>query len=185
MLAYAQAHPRVHYIAAAAEALPFCAGAFHLVTAGMAFHWFDREHFLAEAGRVLNRSGWLALYNNWFGGAVRDNSAFAEWWREHYLVRYPSPPRRGHPLSEAEAGRSGFEFVENVGFENEVSMSPSGLVAYLTTQTNIIAAVEQGRETLPEVTEWLMHSVQPLFQGEPATFPFGGSLWVLRKSPAA
>ena len=185
MLTHAPASPRVRYAAATAETLPFCSGAFGLITVGLAFHWFNRQRFLAEAHRVLAGSGWLVIYNNWFTGRMRENPAFAEWWREEYLARYPSPPRHGHPLSATDAREGGFSFVENTGFENEVSLSSADLVMYLTTQSNVIAAVEEGRETLTEVTDWLARSVQPLFRGRVARFAFGGSLWVLRKHSAA
>ncbi len=56
---------RVSYIDAAAEALPFEAGAAGLVTVAQAIHWFDRPSFYAEVGRVLAPGGAFAiLYND-------------------------------------------------------------------------------------------------------------------------
>lgn len=181
MLEHACVHPQVRYAAAAAEALPFRAGAFDLVTAGMAFHWFDRSRFLAEAARVLREGGWLVIYNHWFQGRMRENAAFAQWWREHYLARCPSPLRSGGPVSDAEASSHGFAILERLDFENEVRLSPVELVAYLSTQSNVIAAVEEGQETIAAVTDWLSESLAPLFRRNDERFAFGGIVWMLRK----
>ena len=56
--------PGVHWLGARAEALPLADDAIDLVTAGQAVHWFDRERFYAECGRVLRPGGTLAVLNN-------------------------------------------------------------------------------------------------------------------------
>jgi ubiquinone/menaquinone biosynthesis C-methylase UbiE len=61
MLALAPRGESVAYVAGAGEALPLAGERFDLVTVASAFHWLDRERFLAEARRVLVESGWLAV----------------------------------------------------------------------------------------------------------------------------
>jgi SAM-dependent methyltransferase len=56
--------PGVQVIDAAAEAMPLPAGSAGLVAACTAFHWFDREAFMAEAARILAPRGILALVRN-------------------------------------------------------------------------------------------------------------------------
>lgn len=51
----------VDYREGCAEALPFPAGAFDLVTAGQCWHWFDRPRAAAEARRVLRPGGVLVV----------------------------------------------------------------------------------------------------------------------------
>jgi len=46
------------------------AGSFDLVVAATAFHWLEQEAALAQAGRILRRGGWLALWWNLFGDPV-------------------------------------------------------------------------------------------------------------------
>ncbi len=55
-------HPRVHYAAAAAEALPFPDRHFDLVTVALAIHWFDLPRFYREVERVLRPGGVLAAW---------------------------------------------------------------------------------------------------------------------------
>ena len=185
MLRWARQHPRVRYAASPAEALPFRAGAFGLVSAGMAFHWFDRPRFLAEARRVLRGEGWLLVYNAWFDGRMRENAAFAGWFGERYLARYPNPPRHSSAPSPEDAKVGGFALVEKMDVEQDVTLSPAALADYLSTQSNVIAAVEHGRESLDEALGWLMRSLEPLFPSPAATFPFGASVWLLRRRDGA
>jgi ubiquinone/menaquinone biosynthesis C-methylase UbiE len=168
-------------VAGVAEALPFAAASFDLLTVALAFHWFDQDRFLAEAGRVLSPGGGLAIYNNGFGGTMRENPDFARWNREVYLDRLPTPPRRSAPLGDAAAAAAGFRVVSREVYTNDVTFSPAELAAYLMTQSNIIAAVEQGNQPAEALHAWLLAEVTPLFPAPRATFPFGGPLWCFRR----
>lgn len=169
----------VFCVAAPAEQLPFGAGTFDLLTVALAFHWFSREAFLKEANRVLKPGGWLVVYNNWWTGRMIENPAFEEWTRGAYISRYPNP-ERDRRLPADDATRYGFEAVDSEKFENEVQYNVEQVVDYLTTQSNIIGAVERGEESLSDVREWLAKEIQPLFPVETATFEFGGTLDYLR-----
>ena len=58
---------------------------------------------------------------------------------------------------------------------------PEALVAYLTTQTNVVAAVEEGRESVVSASQWLLSQVVPFFANSSATFVFATRAWYLRK----
>lgn len=51
-------------IAATAEATTLASQSVDLVTAGQAFHWFDRQKARSEFGRILRPGGWVALIWN-------------------------------------------------------------------------------------------------------------------------
>jgi SAM-dependent methyltransferase len=182
MLARAPQDARIRYVKAPAEKLPFAEGSFNLITAALAFHWFDRAPFLAEAQRVLDPSGWLIVYDNWFTGRVAENPKYEGWYGEEYLARYPSPPRNKEPLTDAGAIEHGFELVGRERCENEVSFSPEEMVGYLMTQSNVIVAVEkeEGAEGGETVYEWLMDAQAPFFGALRGTFLFEGSIDYLR-----
>ncbi|XP_057709378.1 putative methyltransferase DDB_G0268948 [Corythoichthys intestinalis] len=55
--------PNVTYRQCVAEELPFADSSVDLITAMLAFHWFDRPRFLQEVYRVLKPRGCVALLN--------------------------------------------------------------------------------------------------------------------------
>ncbi len=184
MLAQAMEQPRpgVHYLQAPAEQLPFRAHSFDLITISLAFHWLEQERFLGEVRRLLRPGGWLVIYNNWFTGRMVEDEGLARWSQEVYLARYPSPPRQRRPLSDEDAGRFGLRFVEREAYENEVLFERDQLVAYLCTQSNVVAAVEYGQETLGTVYGWLQEELGCFFvpAGQAQRLVFAGYVWCLQ-----
>ncbi len=181
MMARAPRIGGVEYVEALAENLPFADGSFDLLTVSSAFHWFDRARFLSEARRVLRPEGWLVVYDNAFRGGMKGNPVFGTWFRERYLTRHPSPPRDRRPFGDDDARRHGFRFVGREDYENDVRFTAEELARYLETQSNVVAAVEEGSEEIEEVHAWLLDSLTPLFPpGAQATFAFGGYIWYLR-----
>jgi SAM-dependent methyltransferase len=59
-----QAYTRFHSIAATAEETGLPAGSVDFVTAGQAFHWFDRDRARTEFQRILKPQGWVVLVWN-------------------------------------------------------------------------------------------------------------------------
>lgn len=58
------AYPGLVSIPAPAEDTTLPAASIDIVTAGQAFHWFDRSRARAECGRILKPGGWVALIWN-------------------------------------------------------------------------------------------------------------------------
>lgn len=174
----------IEYVEAMAEDQPFDAGFFDLATVSSAFHWFDRTRFLSEARRVLRPFGWLVVYDNFFLGRMKENVEFERWHRDLYLNRYPVPDRDRRPFTDEEAEDHGFRFAEREEYANDISFSVEELADYLETQSNVIAIVEDGSESLEEVHEWLTGSLAPLFRGSMATLEFRGYIWYLEAVPA-
>lgn len=52
---------KIQYVEGRAEALPFSAGSFDIVTAGQCWHWFDRSRAAAETYRVLKSGGRIVI----------------------------------------------------------------------------------------------------------------------------
>ncbi|HTB63811.1 MAG TPA: class I SAM-dependent methyltransferase [Opitutales bacterium] len=181
MLAQAPALPNVVYQEAAAEALPFADSTFELLTVGLAFHWFEQDTFMREAHRVLAPGGWLFVYNNLFMGALRGCPEFKIWMDEVYLKKYLTPPRTRKKLTPEYSEKFGFARVGLENFPNEVSVTREQLVGYFLTQSNVIAAVEQGSERIDDVATWIDRSVAPFFTEPTRAMQFGSDLWFLRK----
>ena len=180
MLAQAIIHPQVEYRQSAAESISLPNSSFDLITVSLAFHWFDRTRFLAEANRLLRPDSWLVIYNNYFSGVMPENSRFQQWNCEVYRARYPTPARHNQPLTGSETEQHGFRFAHRESYTNDIIFTAAELADYLMTQSNVIAAVEQGTATSESVYQWLVGELNALM-GEPkGTFPFGGYIWYLQ-----
>jgi SAM-dependent methyltransferase len=180
MIALAGRESGVEYVVASAEACPFGEEEFDLITLSQVFHWLDRDRFLREAHRVLRAGGWLIVYDNYF---KMTDARFQSWHREEYLKRYPDPPRPKVTFTHDNTDPYGFRVYKEELLDNEIWFSLKGLIDYLVSQSNIIAAVESGKETIASVRSWLTAALEPLFGEEQRRgFIFKAPVWQLRKS---
>ena len=130
---------------------------------------------------MLAEAGWFVVYNTWFAGRMEHSPTFDDWWARGYLAKYPRPLRRNQPIVEADVSVAGFELVDRHMFRSAIRFSMLDLIEYLTTHSNVIAAIANG-EPLQNVREWLLGSLRPFF-GEgaaAASFPFEGEIWIFR-----
>ncbi len=161
------------FIAAAAERLPFVDAAFDVLTVSSGLHWFDRPAFLVEARRVLVSDGVMILYDHGFLGQMQSNPGFATWGADTYLLKFPSPPRNA--MVGGSDDYEGFELLSEEAFTEEVPLTREQLTDYLLTQSNTIAAVEEGRATAEEIRTWLLAELDPFYE-DPA-MPAGCMFW--------
>ena len=179
MVALAPKEDRIKYFVATAENLPFEENEFDIITLSQVFHWLDKDKFLAEANRVLRAKGRLIAYDNYFSGQMTKNIEFHRWYKEEYLKKYPIPPRVKVELTPESVSPYGFRFLKEEWDENVVGFSLEETVDYLVTQSNIIAAVEGGKEKIEEVKEWLTEGIKSMFKGAKENFLFNTRIWYL------
>ena len=183
MLAQASVDDRIEYIQAPAEEMPVPNSSFDLLTVSSAFHWFDKDRFLAEAARVLRPGAWASIYTNFFCAVMRETPEFSTWMRDAYTKRYAVPPRHKHALDAGDAERHGFGLVHEEQFQNDVPMATDELADYLLTQTNTIAAIESGSESVDGVRAWLVNELEQFFGDgrEKGTFVYRTALQYLKR----
>lgn len=185
MLAFAERKAGIQYIRSAAETLSIKSNSADLLTTSMAYHWFKPEEFFAETKRILKDGAWLIIFNNGFRGQMRGNPKFEQWVSQVYDERYPSPPRNAALMTFEFAGQHGFIFANEADYQNEVEFTVEELAAYLITQSNVIAATEQGNEKVEDVYDWLVTQSRPFFRSGRAAFLFSGFIWYLQKASGA
>jgi SAM-dependent methyltransferase len=181
MLAHSADHPKVSYQQATAEDLPFPDQAFDLITAGLAFHWFEAGAFLAEARRLLCPEGWLVVYASRFTGEMLNAPAFGGWFRE-FLARYPTPARNPTILTASLAEAHGLVWTGQEVFADDVEMTLDTFVDYELSTTNVIAAAQRNVSAFAEAEAWMRTSLTSLIAPRRSgTFRFAGHISLLRK----
>lgn len=161
MLAQATPHSRIHFAVASAEALPLEDHTLDVLTVAQAFHWFQRDLFLAEARRSLRPTGVLFLYDCYFTGDMPHRPDFKDF-VQAYFSRYPTPPRHREPFGLAQAQKAGFTFEERT-FQLEWNFTQPELVAYLMTHSNTLVVTPSG-ESPDEIRTWLDVQLQAFFE---------------------
>jgi ubiquinone/menaquinone biosynthesis C-methylase UbiE len=178
MLAHAKQHlPEVEFLESSAEELPFLDEQFDLVTVFLAFHWFDQERFLKEARRVLNTDGVMMICNHYFLAQLEGNPEFRIWANGFY-ANYKRPARAPSGFNEQ---KTDLKYLGKHDFTDSFSMSAEELALYISSQSNIIAKVEQGTERLEDVLKTIEDGVRPLLSEARGNFLFRGTIWLLRK----
>jgi len=181
MIALAPKNSGIEFEVADAEHLPFAEGEFDLLTVSQAIHWFDRARFLREARRVTCAGAWLIIFDNYFAGS--ENGAFNAWHEKSYLERYPSPPREWAWFSAENTATPGFQLIDHEVLSHAISFSLETLIDYFATQSNIIAPVEGGQETIDETCAWLRSDLRPFFETSSTNdFLFNAPIWYLQRS---
>ena len=179
MLREAVRDGEAHYVRGRAEALPFPAASFDLLTIGCAYHWCDTPRFLSEVLRVLRPDGHLVVYDNYFFGDSPGSNALFRWLSSEHWPKLPRTPR--NPLPELGSFHDPrFELVESRQLEHWVPMSREALVTYLTTQSGAVACVESGERSLEEIEASLHAGLADLVPETGGRFRFGGPCWILR-----
>ena len=180
MLRQRRSRDTISYVQGSAEQIPFKDGTFDLVSVSLAIHWLDRVTFLHEARRLLRSESWLVVYDLNFAARMKESDLLAGWTAE-YRQRFPHPARDKAPLSAGELAATGFREVLSESFVHVEVFDLDRLVRYLMTQSNVIHAVREGRDTALGVERRLRETLSPLFTGLTGTFEWDGCLKVCQK----
>lgn len=182
MLAAAAPGAHTRYLAATAEALPFAAASFDLVSVALALHWFHPRRFIAEAGRVLRPDGWLIVYEHGFRGEMVGQRRFRDWVQTYY-ARYPQPPRSAARPSRKHIAAAGLIARHRETHAGDIVMSRDAFVAYLASQSNAIAAAERAAGRFEGIENWIRESVDHFFADGPQRLSFGGTIEYFQRRP--
>ncbi len=183
MLGLAKRGKGIEYILASAENLPLCAGKFDLITISQAIHWIDKYKFFDEANRILKRKGWIIAYDNYFLGQMPDNPDFKDWYKEGFLKNFPIPPRAKLSFETESKNPKDFVLMREDWHENTIELSAQEVIDFLITLSNVIALVENGAQSIEEVSDWLADSVKPFFrENERKQFAFKAPIWYLQQN---
>lgn len=184
MLRLARKAEGLHYLASAAEALPFRGGRFDLIAACGSIDWVDRARFVPRAADLLARGGFLVPLDFGDLGRSAEIPALERWYEDVFHQAYPRPPAGDPMVTSAEAASHGFSPPVNAPFASSCTFTSVQYADFLMTESEVTAAVEYGGQAADRVRGWLVAELAPLFGGGPREVAFGGYIQVLRKLPA-
>ncbi|MCM5679966.1 class I SAM-dependent methyltransferase [Schlegelella sp. S2-27] len=150
-------------------------GAFDLISVCMAYHWFDADAAISAFKRAsMHRATWL-IYNFALLGHKTDESV-SRWLKTAYLSNFPDPPRGRTEFAVPATDRE-LRVVGSGKGALPVQFSRSALIGYLTTQSNVQAALHAGR-TYQDIEAHLDRELPEVAYG--AEFLYGYSYSVVQ-----
>ena len=179
MLNFAPETDKINYSIAPAEKQPFGDNEFDIITVSSGVHWFNIDEFLKEANRLLKSRSWLILYENYFISEMEGNEKFFKWFPDIYLKKFQGTPRNDkYDWSNENLNPKNLEFVAEEKFKNSISFSKKQLIAYFTSQSNIINCVENNKITYEEAVAWLNEELAGFLEDEKTVHTFYFRNWI-------
>jgi ubiquinone/menaquinone biosynthesis C-methylase UbiE len=167
-------------VAGRAESLPFSSRTFGLITAAGSLNYTeDLPGFFAEAARVLQPSGTLAVYDFSPGRIIAGEPALRHWFDREFMIRYPRARDNARFLDPAIlatwTANSRLSMTWAHEFQIPLQLDHAFYVDYMMTETNVAYAIANGT-TEASIREWCSRTLAPIFQGQPKQVVFEGYL---------
>lgn len=173
--------PELSFFLSPAETLPVPNKSIDILSVSFSFHWFDQNTFLTEAARVLKQDGLLIIYNMFFTGAMLNNPEYQTWHKDIYQQRYATPKRKRVALSDLlKAQNYALSLAHTIALSQPLQLTALELRNYLSTQSNIAAALERG-EQLSDIDACLDKALEPFFVQELASFEYLGQASIIKR----
>lgn len=128
----ADAHERVTYIQARAEAAPFADHSVDLITAAQAVHWFDLDRFYGEVHRVAVPGAVVAVWSYYLATVNPDVDVVVQRLAHDILGRF-WPFERRLVEERYESLEFPFEVLSSPEFEMKMRWTLEDLLGYLGT----------------------------------------------------
>lgn len=130
---------------------------YDLISTCMAFHWFDQELAIKCYKRISQKNAIWIIYN--FAFSCHEKSEkFNKWFFDYYLTKYPSPPRK-KTVNAIPENDSEIEMLRSDKGIIPITFDKEKLIGYLSTQSNIEAAVKKGR-SYEDITQELLKQIK-------------------------
>ena len=151
------------FLLAAAEALPFRAGSFGLITAAGSLNYANIAGFFSEVTRVLSSEGLLVVYDFATGRRSVQCPELDPWYSE-MLQRWPSPNEEAEEVIRQTFESASLHLVAHETFTVSLGFELDEYLNYLMTESNVGAAVSSGA-ALTEIRSWCEEGLRQFFQG--------------------
>jgi SAM-dependent methyltransferase len=171
MLAQTEQSSKITYLNFPAENIESLNEKFDLISISSAYHWFEQTVMIKRLKSISKNGAYWLIYTSWFDGP-KENPLLKEWLKNEYLTHFPAPPRGKHSPNNINDDKE-LQLVGAGKNDINVKLTKSELSNYLTTQSNVIAAVKDGIK-IDDIDVWLMNEISNYFkkQSEEFIFPY-------------
>jgi SAM-dependent methyltransferase len=155
--------PGAHFVAGAAEQMPFAPATFDLLAAAGSLNYVDRTRFLPEARRVLREGGALLVYDFSPGRSFQNGGGLDGWYAE-FERRYPPPAGEATPLDplRLQEWATGFQMTGSAPFAIALPSTPERYLNYVMTETSVAAAIRRGAGE-SAIREWCQQTLAAIW----------------------
>ncbi|MEV4475920.1 class I SAM-dependent methyltransferase [Nonomuraea sp. NPDC049504] len=180
MLAHRRAvAPSARFVVGTAEALPFGAASFGLVTAAGSLNYTDLPPALAEVARVLTSDGVFLLYDFAKGRHSPTTDALAAWFAV-FEQRFPgSSGWRPLTVAELPLAGTGLRLLDCADVEVPVPMTFDGYLRYVLGEVGVANAIARGDDSAERAREWCRRTLAEVFSSGDVVVVFRGYLATL------
>ena len=172
--------PGAEFHVGCAEALPFAAHAFDLVTAAGVLNYTDVEASLAEVARVMSVQGVFVPYDFSGGRRLREDARLGEWHKD-FCLRFPSTPGYSLDLRALNYASHGLALEAYEEFEVEIPMSLAQCVNSMAGDSRVENALSE-RQSESEIKACIEDSLRPVFCESRLEVIFEAQIAFVRKS---
>ena len=75
----------------------------------------------------------------------------------------------------------GFHIVNEEPYTNDIVFSLTEYIDFIMTQSNVIVAIDTGKEDAADVKTWMHATLGPLLPAKKGSFIFRGYIWYLQR----
>ena len=155
---------------------------FDIVTAAGVINWVDEALFLTNLKKSMTPHGLLLIYDFWITDRMLSNPSYTDWWHQEYLKHFPKPPRKEYVWTQEIVAPYGFHITKQVTYEFPYEFDLDSFIEFMLLQSNVIAQIEEGKQSLEDVTAWFYHSLAPIWQQSKEILFFDGYSWYIEPS---
>jgi len=171
--------PDALFIVGRAEALPFKAEIFDLITAAGSLNYADTDLFFPNAVQVLKPGGHLIVYDFAGGRHMAGDHRLHEWFAM-FESRYPAQPGYAFDIKNLDYRRFGLRLEAYKEIEVAVPMNFEAYLSYILSETRVGSAIARG-EPVTEIQNWCRNTLREMFGDMPRDISFNAYAAYIRR----
>lgn len=153
---------------------------YDIITAAGVVNWVDKDLFLSNAEKILNNNGLIVVYDFWITDRMNNKSEYTKWYQDEYLKMFPKPYRKESVWNQNDLTNA-FKMENRIIYDLSYEFSLEEFIDFMMIQSNVNEKIERNILSVEEVRNWMISSLQPIFDGKKRTLIFEGFNWYIRK----